>query len=347
MTSLNKKQKVSVIIPVYNVKEYLEEALDSVINQTYKNLEIILVDDGSDDGSEIICKEYSKKDSRIKLICRKNGGLSAARNTGLDNMTGDYVAFLDSDDVFLPEAIEKSVNIMLSNDVDCVIFKFIIYKVLKNHKLKKLYPIKNTVLLNNIYCREEALKMLANREINAAIWNKLSKRELWNNLRFPENHVYEDRYIIFKLIEKTKNIYILNSPLLFYKTHDGSISTTRTVKNTKDLLDSWSVFENYVETHTPEIFDSNQLEQTRKKIFIDLVLHYAKVLSMNFAQKEDILRLIKEYIKNREETINIKEYGFEIRCVYYFMSNDSKLISKIFPFIFRLYKFINSIANFL
>lgn len=110
---------VSVIIPVYNVRPYLREALDSVINQTYQNLEIIIVDDGSRDGSETICDEY-KADSRVKVIHQRNRGLSSARNTGMDNVTGEIIAFLDPDDVIHPDMINTLVTIMQEQEADIV-----------------------------------------------------------------------------------------------------------------------------------------------------------------------------------------------------------------------------------
>ena len=113
--------KVSIIIPVYNVEKYLKKCLDSVINQTYKDIEIICVNDGSKDGSENILKEYATKDSRIKIIEKKNGGLSSARNAGLDVASGEYCYFVDSDDWIELNTIEKLTDIILSNDVDVVV----------------------------------------------------------------------------------------------------------------------------------------------------------------------------------------------------------------------------------
>ena len=118
---MQNKGFVSVIIPVYNVRPFLEEALDSVLNQTYKNLEIIIIDDGSTDGSGEICDEYAGRDNRIQVIHQDNGGLSAARNAGLDVMTGDLVAFLDPDDAYVDSFIETLVNAMAAEDVDLVI----------------------------------------------------------------------------------------------------------------------------------------------------------------------------------------------------------------------------------
>ena len=115
---------VSVIVPVYNVLPYLRESLDSVINQTYKDLEIIIVDDGSTDGSDAVCEEYAK-DSRVKVIHQKNHGLSAARNVGLDIARGDYIAFLDSDDVYLPDMIQTMVEGIQKSQADVVVCGFI------------------------------------------------------------------------------------------------------------------------------------------------------------------------------------------------------------------------------
>ncbi|MGN1326481.1 MAG: glycosyltransferase family 2 protein, partial [Clostridia bacterium] len=113
--------KITVIMPVYNVEKYLEEAIDSVIYQTYQNLEIILIDDGSTDNSGNICDEYAKKDSHIKVIHQENKGLSGARNTGLDIATGEYIMFIDSDDIFPKDACEKMLKFMEEKDADYIV----------------------------------------------------------------------------------------------------------------------------------------------------------------------------------------------------------------------------------
>ena len=143
--NLTELKKVSIIIPVYNMKDYLEEAIESVISQTYKNIEIILIDDGSNDGSEKICDDYANLDSRIKVIHQENKGLSAARNKGLEIMTGDYVAYLDPDDVYHPNMIEKLYNKIISEDVDCVIGDFISRRTTKKLEFKSIKKI-NSIL---------------------------------------------------------------------------------------------------------------------------------------------------------------------------------------------------------
>ena len=335
--------KVSIIIPVYNVKQYLAEALDSVINQTYDNLEIIVVDDGSDDGSEIICEEYAQKDNRIKLIHRENGGLSAARNTGLDNMTGEYVAFLDSDDVFLPEAIKKSLNALLSNNVDCVDFQHIIYRTISNKNLKN--KKKYSLVPEGIYTRLEALELVANYKVSATAWNKLYKREIWDNIRYPEGHVYEDVYMLFKIIDKVKNIYFMNDILLLYRIRSNSITNKHSIRNIKDLLDSLSIFENFVESKIPEIFSKEQLRETQKKILKDLVIRYANLLSESFTEKSEVLSIMKEKIDNLEPTVKIKNCSLEVKLAYYMIFNYPIIISVFYKPCCVLYKCIKIIAR--
>ena len=325
------KPKVSIIIPVYNVKQYLSEALDSVINQTYKNLEIIVVDDGSNDGSEIICEEYAKKDERIKLIHRENGGLSAARNTGLDNVTGEYVAFLDSDDIFLPEAIETALKSLISYDVDCVSFRYILCKIKNNINFDKL-P-KGQIIPNiskGKYSRREALKAIANQNLDVMIWTKLTKQNIWDNIRFPENHVYEDLYLIPQIFNRIKNIYVEDNILVLYRKREESITTTNTIKNIRDFWDSWTVFKNFIEIHTPDIFDSEQIQKIQKTILTTFIFRYVKVLSMQLPDSE-VINLFNEIIDKLEKSVKIKNCNMELRFLYYMIFNHPKLLSIFYP----------------
>lgn len=182
---------VSVIIPVYNVEAYLRESLNSVINQTYGNLEIIIIEDGSTDNSARICDEY-RWDDRVLVIHQKNHGLSAARNVGLDRMKGKYVAFLDPDDVYHPYYIQDMLATLEREKADLVICRYKIYKngdhiSLANAKVK-MEPSARP----GKYNRCDALRSLIDGEINVSVWNKLYDRKLWNNIRFPAGQNYED-----------------------------------------------------------------------------------------------------------------------------------------------------------
>ena len=136
-------KKLSVIVPVYNVEKYLERCVDSVINQNYPNIEIILVDDGSKDSSGKICDILAAKDNRIKVIHQQNGGLSAARNTGIDNATGEYIDFLDSDDELLPNVFNDLIPLLEYNNLDLIVFY--------SQKVKPEKLIKRNILVNLVY----------------------------------------------------------------------------------------------------------------------------------------------------------------------------------------------------
>ena len=341
MTYLNNPNNltVSVIVPVYNVKPYISEALDSVINQTYKNLEIIVVDDGSDDGSEKICDEYAKKDNRIKVIHRENGGLSAARNTGLDNMSGDYVAFLDSDDVLLNDAVEKSVNNMLSYDVDCVVFRI---GRIKSGKV--IMPVRPSPRIKQgRYSKKEALQQAVDGTLGSAVWNKLYKCEIWKNLRFPEGHVYEEIYIALNVYAKATSIYVTDEVLILYRNRKGSITDTNSAENIRYLFDSWLVSINFIITHIPEIFDDEQLQKARKKNYEYFIIFYAKILSSSFQGKQDVLSVIKEHIAHFEKSVQIKDCRIEIRLIHYMIFRHKLLLSMFFTPFLRIYQLIQNI----
>lgn len=221
---------VSVIIPIYKVESYLRECVDSVINQTYKNLEIILVDDGSPDNCPKICDEYALQDSRIKVIHKANGGLSDARNAGMKIATADYWSFVDSDDVCHPQMIEilmkpilKNSNIKLScSDFDTIyddsipslsnqIFdKFIVYDTV-NYFIKKWTP---------------------------QTWMKIYHKDVFNNVSFPIGRYHEDTFTTYKLQYKAPKIACTEAKLYFYRKRKDSIMTTPNRKRVIDLRDA-------------------------------------------------------------------------------------------------------------
>ena len=198
---------VSVIIPVHNVSPYLREALDSVIYQTYKNLEILVIDDGSTDGSGIICDKYLS-DPRVIVIHQDNRGLSGARNTGLDHATGDYISFLDSDDVYHPNMINLLLQSVLQYNADlsaCGYTPFI------NSHLKKTKHKPRKIIENaHVLSKRETIILLLEGSFSTNVWSKLYRRQLWESLRFPEGYVYEDLHVMPFLLEKCNNIVFLH-----------------------------------------------------------------------------------------------------------------------------------------
>lgn len=268
---------VSVIIPVYNVKEYLREAINSVINQTYINLEIIIIDDGSTDGSGAICDEYD--DLRIKVFHQPNGGLSNARNTGLNNMSGDIVAFLDSDDYLYPHMIQTMIDELRKKNADIVICNFD-----WEGRKSSQHP--------GLYSSISALKQLVKGRLETAVWNKIYKAELWKDIRFPEGHVFEGTRTTYKLIEKAKSIWIISDRLMFHRIRPGSITQTRSINNEKDKLLAAHEFEVYVRSKTPEIFTKEELDRYLERRFLGNIIMWAAMIDVSPTFSDELCNII-------------------------------------------------------
>lgn len=206
--------KISVIIPVYNVASYLSQCLESVINQTYTDLQIIVVDDGSSDGSEKICDEYAAKDNRLSVYHRKNSGVSASLNYGLSVASGDYIAMVDSDDFIHPKMLEILYDSLTQNDAGLAACKW----TCGEKRISEL-NISNaeTVQINPV---KEFEKFYS--EVNVYRWNKLYKKELFNGFTYPEGHVYEDEFI-HRIVYNCPCAIIVDLPLYFYRQREGSI----------------------------------------------------------------------------------------------------------------------------
>lgn len=215
---------ISIIIPVYNVEQYIERCIDSVLLQTYKNLEIILIDDGSTDKSSKICDEYAKKDSRIKVIHKENGGVSSARNAGLDVATGEYIGFVDSDDYIDSNMYECLINSITNNKCDIVICGF--HEVFGG-------VIKDVAICESetsISVREGIVKLIEDDTYKGYLWNRLYKRELFDGVKFPEMIVLEDMYVNHLVFEKSKKIHLLDKTLYSYIRRENSVTLKRRTK---------------------------------------------------------------------------------------------------------------------
>lgn len=224
---------VSIIVPVYNVEKYLEHCINSIIHQTYPNLEIILVDDGSPDNCGDICDEFAKKDKRIKVIHKKNGGLSDARNEGLKVANGDFLAFVDSDDWVDLRLFEKVIDAFERNSVDIVCFGS--YKTDGRNKTTCFTTHKEFE-----WTRDEALTALCkNDRIESHVWDKVYKKELFEDVFFPVGKYYEDVYIMHRIFMKANSVLFIDEPLYFYLQRNTSIVGQRTVRSGLDLMDGF------------------------------------------------------------------------------------------------------------
>lgn len=226
-------KKVSIIVPVYNMEMYVEECVQSIINQTYKNIEIIIVDDGSVDNSGQICDDIQKNDARISVVHKANEGLSSARNAGMEQATGDYLMFVDSDDYLMKDAIEKLVLAIEKNDCS---FAFCDMKASTDrigefecrHKSEELVSdLEFRAWLTNAICREYVLAVI--------VINKLFKREVIEDIRFDYGVYHEDEFFVNKLLEKRCNAVYLGEQLYYYRQTPGSITSSEQKYNIKHL----------------------------------------------------------------------------------------------------------------
>lgn len=219
--------KISVIVPVYKVEPYITRCLDSITNQTYRNLEIILVDDGSPDRCGEICDEYASQDSRIRVIHKSNGGLSDARNYGIDVATGDYLAFVDSDDYIATDMYEKMLGRLQQDDSDMVICNY--YRFNEGSAPEHGY----INLPDRVLLKDEAFDFylqIGGDYVSA--WNKLYKRGIFADLRYPIGKIYEDTFVICEVLNRCARISHMNDPFYYYVMRSGSIlHATFSVKN--------------------------------------------------------------------------------------------------------------------
>ena len=229
-----KMPKISVIVPVYKVEPYLHRCVDSIINQTYQNLEIILVEDGSPDNCPQICDEYAQQDSRIKVIHQENNGLSAARNAGLDIATGNYIAFVDSDDYIDPDMYETMLNIMSEHNADIVECGYrwvkpdITYDRENTKKIDIYTPLK---ALDALYFGDQMFG-----GISIVVWNKLYKADLLKNLRMVEGYIHEDVEFTPKVLYSAEKIVKYNYNFYNFYFSANSISrSTYSLKNAKSI----------------------------------------------------------------------------------------------------------------
>ena len=220
---------ISVIVPVYKVQEYLNQCVNSIVNQTYQNLEIILVDDGSPDHCPAMCDEWAEKDPRILVIHKENGGLSDARNAGLDVASGEYIAFVDSDDW-----------------LDCNLYKSMLSEM-KKHKAKiaacgivRVYEDGHTEIgvqyQQQVFNTAEAMDTLTRGEgFYAVAWNKLYQKCLFDGIRYPVGKLHEDEFITYRLIDRADTLVLCQNVNYFYRQRSGSIMAQWSIRRLDSL----------------------------------------------------------------------------------------------------------------
>ncbi len=249
---MNCNELVSVIVPVYNVAKYLPRCIDSILSQTYSNLEIILVDDGSTDESGAICDKYAKTDTRIQVLHKENGGQSSARNKGLDIASGEFIAFVDADDWVAINYIEVMYLNLTKFNADISVIS---YLKVKEHFSPTLSERKYSAILFNPIEATEAT--LYQQKLDSGVWCKLFHRNLFNELRFVNGILYEDLDIIPRIYLSAKKIVLSNAKLYYYYTRSNSSINTFSTRRL-DVLDVTDRIEDYMAKQCPMLLKAAQ-----------------------------------------------------------------------------------------
>lgn len=310
---------ISVIVPVYKVEEYLCECLDSIINQTYKNLEIILVDDGSPDNSSTICEEYAEKDSRIKVIHQKNSGVSVARNTGLNAVTGDYIGFVDGDDYIELNMFEELYKCLTANFADMSVCG------IKQFGVKTKSDFYGNKCLN----RSDFLKEVLCENIPSYLCNKLFKKQLFSGIVFPANLVYEDLSVLHMIVAKASKIGLNDKTFYNYRARENTITSTRNLKNTSDHINAaHERSEKYKNTEYYVYAVTGEFKCLRLIVSDMSVTKHDKISYKNlFKESKNLYKICKGEISGLQKTVSLL-YLISPKAFYY-----AKLIA------FRLHVF--------
>lgn len=310
---MNENPLISVIVAVYNAEEWLHRCIDSIINQTYTNLEIILVDDGSVDDSSHICDEYADKDDRIKVIHKANGGVSDAINTGLSMVNGEYIGFVDDDDYIVPEMYEELLNAITENKVDMVLCDCTYVDEQGVAIADEISPIKKTEIIKPC----EYLRRLAEPKSGyyVTIWNRLYKKDVLSNIMFPKGRTNEDGYVVHSIIKNCNNILVIKKSYCFYTQRAASISRNPSPNQYFDIIEALiGRIRFYKEEGYEQLIPSSM--QELYELFMQIRRHYIfrghkTVKGLRRASK--IKREVVAIAKNNKEVI---EKGCVRRLVF-------------------------------
>lgn len=316
---------ISVIIPVYNVKNYLEKCVKSVVLQSYKNLEIILVNDGSTDGSGRLCDEIAKNDSRIVVLHKKNGGLSDARNYGIERANGTYISFVDSDDWIAPTMIEDLYNAIVKYGVKLAICETAYAYDNYNYSPRMT---SDTFVLDKLPAYE---LLLENRRFRTNAWNKLYLADIWRELRFPKGKKYEDVYIMHEVYDMCDKIAYVDKALYYYFQRSNSIVHVSDLSADFDLLEGTLTRFEYLKKY-------KELEVPCNAAVVSAVLALCRNCGIHHTKlsSEDYLRLNTE-IKAHMCNIKIKDLSPRLRIDYVLYCISPNFMMRIEPLLETIY----------
>lgn len=315
---------LSIVVPVYNVEKYIGKCLYSIIKQSYRNIEVIVIDDGSTDGSGAICDEIAAEDNRIKVVHTSNKGVSAARNLGISLVNGQYLAFVDADDY-----IEENMYQVLLDDIQRYEADISMCNVY--HRRNRKHVFQNEDENIKIYTGIEMLEHFYGNDyvLAVVVWNKVYKRELFQDISFPEGLTREDEFVMHKVIYYAKSISFRNEGLYHYLTHKGSITRQKDLGRLNRLIAVEDRLLFFRDKEMPKLYYLSLL-----RLLNDSARCYFYVF-MNFHNKEALRKIQKRFMSYYDEVDKMKEFFKENKIcpkllfvkyfiikIFYFICND-------------------------
>ena len=309
---------VSIIIPIFKVEEYINRCIDSVLNQIFTNLEIILIDDGSPDGCGKICDEYAKKDSRIKVIHKSNGGLSDARNVGIDTATGDWLMFLDSDDWLHPETIKKLYDEAIKNDATVSICGF--------GRTAGENPVVDTEIRAELWTPKKL--WLEERVTATTAWAKLYQKSGFEHVRYPVGKLHEDEFVTYRILFAQEKVAFINQPYYAYFTNPNGIMESKWNPRRLDELEAIEEQTAFFE----KVGDKDLVEYNEGLYLLRLVNAHIKAKSNGYKKECKVLKrkVLFMTLKNPKK---------------FFSEKHIWVPENLFPKPMRIYWLVRSAAN--
>lgn len=325
---------ITIIVPVFSVEQYLPHCITSILNQTYTNLEILLIDDGSQDKCGVICEEYAKKDSRVRVFHTENRGLAAARNLGLKEAKGEYIGFVDSDDWVETDMYRVLLRHMQATDSDVCICGF---------WSETVSCTKRFFYTEALYNGKESLAALINGEIGNYTWNKLYRKELFKDICFPVGKYYEDVVTICAVLSNSRITVILDMPLYHYRQRSDSITYSHSGKNLFDYADAYLNRFFYLKEHQHQLFVENEAT-----ILSSIANSFFRVWRWWYGctaeEKVQYADRLDEYVRFSREhfpVFGLKTWPISLRLSSFFIRRKSSISLALLYYLNQLFRYLS------
>lgn len=307
----NRIPKVSIIVPAFNVEKYIAKCLNSILKQTYKDYEVLIINDGSTDNTPVICEQFAKQHPEITIFNKKNGGLSSARNYGIKKARGKYVTFIDSDDYIEPTYLYTLIDDITANNCEISMVK---HNIVYPHKTINT-GTHTRIKLDSQECLK---KMLYGDDVDVSAWAKLYEKNLFTNIEYPNNRLFEDSATTYLLIDKANKIFLNSTPLYNYIIRNDSITNKSFNKNNLDLIEATFQMTSYIESKYPMLKQACE----RRNIYAHLSVFRKIALADNNTINKSYGKKVFSYIKdNRKKVLRDKFIPKRDRIALRFANN--------------------------